>query len=135
MQAGRPVVICDAYEAARRNTAAVERAFFPLERIAGPVLCLAAGDDQVWNSSAQCELAMAYLRAHHHPFPDKIESFPGAGHAYLTARDGLAAAINSSPTGGGARMVLGGTPLRDTSAAQTALALIDTFLSRHDSAR
>ncbi|HEY6476819.1 MAG TPA: hypothetical protein VI456_09585 [Polyangia bacterium] len=76
-----------------------------------------------------------YLRAHHHPFPDKIESFPGAGHAYLTARDGLGAAINSSPMGGGARMVCGGTPLRDTSAAQTALALIDTFLSRPDSAR
>jgi hypothetical protein len=37
--------------------------------------------------------------------------------------------------GGGARMVFGGTPLRNTSAAQTALELIDTFLSPHDSAR
>jgi dienelactone hydrolase len=128
--AGRPIAFRAAYEAARRDSAAVERAFFPLERIQGPVLCLAAGDDEVWNSSAQCELAMTYLRAHHHPFPDQVASLVGAGHLYLMAREGPDAALNSAPMGAGGRMAFGGTPLADARAAQTALALIDTFLSR-----
>ena len=128
-QAGRPIAFRDAYEAARRDSTAVERAFFPLERIAGPVLCLAAGDDQIWNSSAQCELAMTYLRAHHHPFPDQVAALGGAGHLYLTARSGPDSALNSAPMGAGGRMAFGGTPLADAEAAQAALALIDTFLS------
>jgi dienelactone hydrolase len=128
MRAGRPVAFRAAYEAAGRNEAAVEHAFFPLERVAGPILCLAAGDDQVWNSAAHCELAMAYLRAHHHPFADRAVSYPGAGHLYLLARAGSGAALNSAPMGGGGRMAFGGTPEADVSAAQSALATITAFL-------
>jgi dienelactone hydrolase len=129
MSAGRPVAFRDGYEAARRDTAAVARAFFPLERIAGPVLCLAAGDDQVWNSTAQCEQAVAYLRAHHHPFRSQTASFEGAGHLYLTARAGPGAALNAAPMGGGGRMAFGGSPAADASAARIALETIDRFLS------
>jgi len=86
----RPISFRSGYEAARRDTTAVARAFFPLEKIAGPVVCLAAGDDQVWNSAAQCALAMDYLRAHHHPFADRARTFEGAGHVYLNARSGPA---------------------------------------------
>jgi dienelactone hydrolase len=130
MRAGGPVAFRPVYEAARRNAAAVERAFFPLERIAGPVLCLAAEDDQVWSSSAHCELAIAYLRAHDHPFADRAMSFPGAGHLYLQARAGAGAALNSAPMGGGGRMAFGGTPEADARAAQAALAAIAAFLER-----
>jgi dienelactone hydrolase len=129
MNSGRPVGFRAAYEAARRDRAAVERAFFPLERIAGPVLCLAAADDQVWNSSAQCDLALAYLRAHHHPFRDQVAAFPGAGHLYLLARAGPNAALNSAPMGGGGRMAFGGTPQADATAASAAMAAIDVFLT------
>jgi dienelactone hydrolase len=128
MRAARAVGFRAAYEAARRNAAAVERAFFPLERIVGPVLCLAAGDDQVWNSSAHCELAMAYLCAHHHAFADRAVSFPGAGHLYLLARAGAGAALNTAPMGGGGRMAFGGSPEKDAAAAQTALTTIAAFL-------
>jgi len=49
---GHPVGFRDAYDAAARDRSTVERAFFPIERVAGPILCLAAGDDRVWNSPA-----------------------------------------------------------------------------------
>jgi dienelactone hydrolase len=132
MRAGRPVGFRAAYEAARRDNAAVERAFFPLERIAGPILCLAAGDDQVWDSSAHCELTIAYLRAHHHAFmgADRALTFSGAGHLYLTARSGSAAAINTAPMGGAGRMAFGGAPDADARAAKDALAAIAAFVER-----
>jgi len=129
IRAGHPVGFRIAYEAARRNTASVERALFPLERIAGPVLCLAAGDDQVWNSSARCDLALDYLRAHRHAFADRAVTFPGAGHLYLMARSGPSAALNTAPMGGGGRMVFGGTPEADANAATAAVKIIDDFLS------
>jgi dienelactone hydrolase len=133
MRAGLPVGFRAAYEAARRDSAAVDRAFFPLERIAGPVLCLGAGDDQVWNSPAQCDLAIAYLRAHRHAVggagaaADRALTFPGAGHLYLMARSGAAGALNAAPMGGGGRMAFGGTPEADARAAKDALDAIAAF--------
>ncbi|HVV50839.1 MAG TPA: acyl-CoA thioester hydrolase/BAAT C-terminal domain-containing protein, partial [Polyangia bacterium] len=120
----RLVAFRDQYEAARKDAAAVARAFFPLERIAGPVLCLAAGDDQVWDSEAQCAHALEYLRAHRHPFADRALTFAGAGHLYLEARTGPAAAMNAAPLGTGGRMAFGGTPEADARAAREALAAI-----------
>ncbi|HEY6327445.1 MAG TPA: alpha/beta fold hydrolase [Candidatus Cybelea sp.] len=66
------------------NAAAVKRATFPLERINGPVFCVGAGDDHVWNSAQYCQMALAYLRAHNHPFPDRSLLFADAGHGVLT---------------------------------------------------
>jgi dienelactone hydrolase len=129
MRGGHPVGFLTAYEAARRNSGAVESAFFPMEKIAGPVLCLAAGDDQVWNSRAHCELALAYLRAHHHAFVDRAITFLGAGHLYLMARSGPAAALNAAPMGTGGQMAFGGKPETDADAAQAAMKVIDNFLS------
>jgi dienelactone hydrolase len=128
--AGRPVAFRDAYDAAARDRSAVERAFFPIERVAGPILCLAAGDDRVWNSPAQCEQAMAYLRARGHRFAaaDRAVSYPGAGHLYLLARAGTAAALNVAPMGQG-RMAFGGTPEADADAATAAIQAIGDFLA------
>ncbi len=67
-----------------RNPAAVRKAFFPLERIAGPVLCIGAGDDQLMNSSRSCDMALTYLQEHAHPFPDRKLTFPDAGHDVIT---------------------------------------------------
>jgi dienelactone hydrolase len=66
------------------NPAAVSRAFFPLERIAGPVLCIGAGDDRIWNSARNCEMTLKHLRQHDHPFPDSNLIFDSAGHDVLT---------------------------------------------------
>jgi dienelactone hydrolase len=126
----RPIAFRAHYEAARDNSAAVARAFFPLERIAGPVLCLAAGDDQVWNSEAQCALAMDYLRAHHHPFSDRARTLEGAGHVYLNARSGPEAAMSTAPMGRGGQMAFGGSPEADARAAREALAAIAALVPR-----
>jgi len=130
MAAGHPVGFRDAYDAAARNRSAVERAFFPIERVAGPILCLAAGDDRVWNSPAQCEEAIAYLRARGHRFAaaDRALTFPGAGHLYLLARAGASAAMNFAPMGQG-RMAFGGTPEADARAARAAIPAIIEFLA------
>jgi hypothetical protein len=73
MQAHQPVAFRASIDASRAAASAetMAAAFFPLEHIQGPILCLAAADDQTWNSTAQCELAMAHLRARGHPFADR----------------------------------------------------------------
>jgi dienelactone hydrolase len=63
---------------------AVEAAVIPVERIAGPVLLLAAGDDQVWPSCPLSDVAWARLvdAGHVTRFPlDGRECYPDAGHA------------------------------------------------------
>jgi len=67
-----------------KNPVAVQRAFFPLERIAGPILCIGAGDDHLKNSARDCDIAFAYLSQHKHAFSDRKLNFPSAGHDVLT---------------------------------------------------
>ena len=116
-----------AYEAAALNTPAVTAAFFPLERIAGPVLCLAAGDDQMWPSDTFCDQTMIYLRTHHHPFDDVSTTYPGAGHLFIYARGGPTYAMNAIGIGP-ATLLFGGTPVADAQAAQQAWDQIYKFL-------
>jgi dienelactone hydrolase len=130
LQSDKPVVLKAAY---RRSLALAdgdlrERAFFPLERIAGPVLCLAGDDDKLWDSRAHCELAMERLRARKHPFADRMLSFPAAGHLFIVARDGPESAINTVPLRD-AQLSLGGTPEADATAAAEAWRQIYAFLA------
>lgn len=129
MTSSAAVSFRNSYESSRQDAAAVEGAFFSLERIAGPVLCLAGDDDQVWNSTAHCDLAMAYLRHRGHAFADRAVSYPGAGHLFMIADRGPRAAMNSAPMGS-TRMAFGGTPDADARAATAAWAEIGGFLSK-----
>lgn len=52
----------------------------PVERIAGPVLLLAAADDAIWPSPRLLRVAMERLRRYHHPYTDRVVVYPGAGH-------------------------------------------------------
>lgn len=70
-------------DAMKRNQAEIAPAMFHLENIHGPVLLLGADDDQLWNSDAQSQMALAYLRAHHHPYADQYLHYPDAGHLFL----------------------------------------------------
>lgn len=130
LQSDEPVALKDAYKQSlsRADADVRERAFFAVERIAGPVLCLSADDDKVWDSRAHCKLAMDRLRARRHPFDDRVQSFRGAGHLFLAARDGAGSAINRLPLRG-ATLDLGGTPEADATAAAEAWPQIYAFLA------
>jgi dienelactone hydrolase len=128
MTAHQPVAFRAAYEQSRKDGRRVEAAVFPIERIDGPVLCLAADDDQIWNSRVHCELAMTYLSKHEHPHADRMISYPDAGHLFLLARQGPQSARNSAHIQS-FEMLFGGTPEGDARAATDAWAQIDRFLT------
>ncbi|MHB8141244.1 MAG: acyl-CoA thioester hydrolase/BAAT C-terminal domain-containing protein [Vulcanimicrobiaceae bacterium] len=80
----RAVDVRSCYDhALARHGDRVDAAFFALERIRGPVLLLSAGDDRIWNSQVQCELALEYLQEHRHPYGDRHLNFAEAGHLFL----------------------------------------------------
>lgn len=127
----KPLVLRALYDASMNaDPAAVKASFFPLERIRGPVLCLSAADDQLWDSPAYCNMAMAYLHAHHHPYADRAIDYPDAGHTFLFAIHGPGSAVTSVPIGGGATMALGGTVDGDMHAAAQAWPTIWQFLAQ-----
>lgn len=128
---GQPIRLRALYDASMNaNPAAVRAAFFPLERIHGPVLCLAGDDDQLWDSPAYCRMTAAYLQAHHHPYADRSIDYANAGHTFLWAIHGPRSAITSIPLGGGASMELGGTVDGDLQAAAQAWPAIWQFLAQ-----
>lgn len=111
------------------DPAQVRASFFPLQRIHGPVLCLAAADDQMWDSPRQCAMAMRYLKAHHHAYADRSIVYPNAGHTFLWAMHGPQSAMTSYRIGGGTVMELGGTRAGDVAASTRAWKTIWTFLA------
>lgn len=70
-------------DAMKQNASQIAPAMFHLENIRGPVLLLAGDDDQLWDSDAQSEMAIGYLRAHHHPYADEYLHYANAGHLFL----------------------------------------------------
>lgn len=124
----QPLVLRSFYDASMKNSAAVQAAFFPLERIRGPVLCLSGHDDQLWDSPEHCRMALDYLRAHHHPYNDRAIDYPNAGHTFLWALHGPKSAVTSVPLPGGASMAFGGTVDGDLQAASQAWPVIWQFL-------
>ena len=130
MQDHEPVAFRPSNDASRTAASpeTMKAAFFALERIHGPVLCLAADDDQTWNSRVHCELSMAYLREHQHPFADRMIAYPDAGHLFLDAQSGPQSAMNRLRRGP-FEMVFGGTPEGDARAADDAWPQIHAFLA------
>ncbi len=111
------------------SAAVVNAAYFPLEHIHGPVLCLSAADDQLWDSPAYCRMTLAYLRAHHHPYADRAIDYPNAGHTFLWAIHGARSVVLSVPVPGGASIALGGTVAGDLQASALAWPVIWQFLA------
>lgn len=108
------------------NTSQVPAAMFHLENIHGPVMMLAADDDQIWDSVAQSQLGMNYLRAHHNAHDDVYLHYPGAGHMFLfssTQRPMTQAAM------GPFTLLFGGTPGANAQACAQAWPRIYEFLS------
>ena len=121
-----PLALRGGYVDASKDTGAVDRAMFPLERIAGPVLFVAAGDDQIWDSAAQSARGLACLSAHHHPYRDAIVEEPHAGHLFLLATPERP--FTDAPFRDGLRLALGGTAEANVVAAGDAWPKIAAFL-------
>lgn len=122
-----PLDLRKGYEASmRRNGSQVAPAMFRLENIKGPILFIAADDDQIWNSVAQSHMALTYLHEHNHPYADRLIQYPNAGHAFLysSAKRPLLTAPMGPFT-----LMLGGTPSGNTKAATDAWPKILSFLS------
>jgi hypothetical protein len=123
-----PIDMAPGYVAAMKDTAAVNRAFFHLENIQGPILFLGAGDDRIWDSTAQSQLALAYLKAHNHRYAEEYLSYPGAGHLFLFATPAFP--LVEAPFGGGLTIQFGGTAKANVAAGVDATAKVHAFLEK-----
>ncbi len=80
---GKPIAFVSAYAAGLKNKKAVRKAAIPVERIAGPVLLISAGDDRIWPSCLMAQQIMQRLNAHRHAYADESLCYTGAGHLVL----------------------------------------------------
>lgn len=75
-----PIALTPGFLRALEDTAAVERAAIPVEKINGPILLISGQDDQMWPSSLFADRVIERLDAHNYPYPYQHLSYPGAGH-------------------------------------------------------
>ena len=63
-------------------------ALLPVERVPGPILFVAAGQDRVWPSAGMARAMAARLRDHGDPYGHLLLEYPSAGHSlgYLVPR-------------------------------------------------
>jgi dienelactone hydrolase len=66
---------------AAASPSTIASATIPVERIAGPLLCIAGDDDREWDSAGACKIIAARRRAAHRDAVDQVAIEPGAGHA------------------------------------------------------
>jgi len=107
-----------------RNSAAVRQAEIPVERIHGPVLLVAGGEDELWPSAWSADAIAARLRANGFRYRVISLAYPRAGHligkAYLPA--------GSTRVAGG-RLETGGTPAANAAAQADAWPRVLRFLA------
>ncbi len=68
------------FRSALRSNAATRAAAIEVEKIRGPVLTIAGGDDGLWPSDRFAERIAERLARYAHPFADACLLYPGAGH-------------------------------------------------------
>ena len=114
-------------DAMQKNASQIAPAMFHLENIHGPALLLGADDDQLWDSDAQSQLAIAYLHEHHHPYADEYRHYAGAGHIFLYQSS---THPQTQFPMGPFTMLLGGTAHGDLTAQAQAWPAIYAFLDK-----
>jgi dienelactone hydrolase len=84
-QTGGTYQFRDLYDAslAGANADTVAKATIPVERIAGPLLCMAGDDDREWDAAGACKLIAARRKAAGRDARDRTEIEQGAGHALV----------------------------------------------------
>ena len=126
---GEPLVLKNLYQQSLDAAGSKAKdALFPLERIRGPVLCVAGSDDLMWNSGAHCRTTLAFLRMRQHPYDDAAVVYPSAGHTFISATRGPTSAVTEYSVGR-MRILLGGTRDGDAAAATDAWKRIWSFFS------
>jgi dienelactone hydrolase len=80
----------DLYDAslASAGAATVASATIPVERIGGPILCVAGDDDREWDSAGACKAIAARRKDAHRDGADQVAIERGAGHATSLAGRG-----------------------------------------------
>jgi alpha-beta hydrolase superfamily lysophospholipase len=121
----------------RGYESAADAGFLPLvitrvERIAGPVLILGSGDDQVWPSCLLSAPAFARLAdaGHVTTWGDEYRCFPGAGHSINLSRIGFPLADLIDRGTSNPRSAYGGTAEVDDATNRLMGPLVTDFLTR-----
>ena len=127
-QKGGAYAFRDLYDASLSAAPAstVASATIPVERIGGPILCVAGDDDREWDSAGSCATIAARRKAAHRDDRDQVTIERGAGHAL---------SIEGRPTpdilpAGKLQLRMGGTPDANARAAEDERARVLSFLSR-----
>ncbi len=127
-QSGGPYAFRDFYDAslASAPAATVASATIPVERIGGPILCVAGDDDREWDSAGSCAVIAARRKAAHRDGRDQVVIERGAGHAL---------AFGGRPTpltipAGKMQLQMGGTADANARAAADEWARTLSFLAR-----
>ncbi len=129
VRAGGPVELGRVFLAALEDTAAVEAATIPVERINGPVLLISAGDDRLWPSARLSEIAEERLTGHRHPHPHRQLRYDCAGHGTIPSPFGPTT-VREAP-GPGVTFARPGTAEDDAFARADAWSHTLAFLARH----
>jgi len=122
---GKPLAFVSTYADGLKDTQAVEKAVIPVERIAGPVLLISAGDDQIWPSPLMASQIMQRLAAQHYAYNDESLCYAGAGHAILPPYRPTNASIVTVP---GGSFAFGGNPTAYAWADRDAWSKVLAFL-------
>jgi dienelactone hydrolase len=119
-----PYALRGLYEASRADTAALARAAIPVERIAGALLLVSGGDDQMIPAYEAADAVIRRLRAHRPDADAGHLSFPDAGHAILLPY------LPTPPRTAGGPWRTGGTPAGYARADREAWRATLLFLER-----
>jgi dienelactone hydrolase len=117
---GTPDFLADLHQ-----TALVEAAAIPVEKIHGAVLLLSGEDDQIWPATLMARLLVKRLEAAHHPYRFRHVSFPGAGHL-LTPNADPGLVEGRHPTG--VQIAFGGSKRANREAQEKAWHEVMEFL-------
>jgi dienelactone hydrolase len=126
--AGGAYAFRDLYDAslAAAKPALVAQATIPVERIRAPLLCVAGGGDEQWNSAAACTVLAARRKSAHADGADRVLVEPGVGH--IPALSGRAQP--DLVPAGKIKMHMGGNLALNTRGQGDALGAIQTFFSK-----
>ncbi|HEV3087220.1 MAG TPA: acyl-CoA thioester hydrolase/BAAT C-terminal domain-containing protein [Candidatus Elarobacter sp.] len=108
-QRGGTISFRDTFDASLASATAATRtdATIPVERIGGPVLCIAGDDDHEWNSVDACNAIHARRHAARRDASDAVVVEHGAGHALPFSGAPAAASYQATPI---TTILLGGSP-------------------------
>jgi acetyl esterase/lipase len=125
---GGTIAYRDTYAASLATAPAAvrERALIPVERIAGPVLCIAGGDDREWDSPGACRMVHDRREAAGRAAGDGVVVEPGAGHALAFSGAPAPASFLAGPV----TMQLGGSPEANGRGGADAFARILVFFDQ-----